>query len=162
MLPNDSISGTTRLAPFALRLAVAAAFLGVAGCASTPEGEAQELAGCYYFEQDATAQALSLPWGVRLTTDTLTGWPPLDQQPNTHTAVTLVGVDETADFPFGYWQALPGDSVRIGYPGAGGFVLDLTARDGVLEGTARPVGDAGLGAREMRGVRLGLARCPGE
>lgn len=136
--------------------------LALASCASTPNGDPGEIAGCYYFQQDATAESLNLPWGVRLTTDSLTGWPPMDQQPNTHTAITLVGPDETADFPFGYWQDLPGDSLRIGYPGTGGFVLDLARADGVLEGTARSVGDAGLGPREAHSVRLDLARCPGE
>lgn len=143
-----------------LLTAPALALLAMAACASTPNGDAQEIAGCYYFQQDATAQSLNLPWGVRLTTDSLTGWPPIDQQPNTHRAVTLVGPGETADFPFGYWQALPGDSVRIGYPGTGGFVLDLTYAEGVLEGTARPVGDAGGGSRETHSIRLGLASCP--
>lgn len=145
-----------------LLTAPAFTLLALTACASAPNGDPQEIAGCYYFQQDATAEALNLPWGVRLTTDSLTGWPPIDQQPNTHRAVTLVGPNEIADFPFGYWQALPGDSVTIGYPGMGGLVLELSRANGVLEGAAHPVGDAGLGARESHPVRLSLARCPGE
>lgn len=134
----------------------------VAGaCASSPNGTAQEIAGCYYFEQDDTARELNLPWGVRLTTDSLTDAPHLEQ-PNTYRAVTLRGPDETTDFPFGYWRALPGDSVRIGYPSMGGFVLNLTLEEGWLTGRAHPVGDAGIGPRESHAVRLQHARCPGE
>lgn len=133
--------------------------LAAGACASTPEGSAQEMAGCYYFEQDATARQLNLPWGVRLTADSLTGWPPLDQQPETFTAVTLIRPGETRDTPFGYWQAR-GDSVRIGYPGMGGFSVELSRQDSVLVGTARGVGDAGLGPRDTHAVRLSRARCP--
>jgi hypothetical protein len=136
------------------------AVLVVGACASTPNGTAQELAGCYYFEQDATARELNLPWGVHLTADALTGWEPLDQEPDTYTAVTLVGPDETQDFPFGYWQDRGADSVRIGYPSMGGFVLELTLEDGHLVGTARGVGDAGLDQRPTHDIRLQRAGCP--
>ncbi len=141
---------------------IAAPFLvlAVASCASTPDGAAQEGAGCYYFEQDATARELNLPWGVRLTADSLTGWPSMDQEPETYTAVTLVGPDETQDFPFGYWQTRGPDSLRIGYPSMGGFVLDLVLGDGHLAGTALPVGDAGIGKRPRHDVRLQRAACP--
>lgn len=140
-----------------LLLLVAAA---AGACATTPNGVAQDVAGCYYFEQDATARQLSLPWGVQLTADSLTGWPPIDQEPDTYTAVTLTSPERTDDFPFGYWQARGVDSVRIGYPSMGGFVLDLAVQDSQLVGTAQPVGDAGLGDRPTHTVRLDRARCP--
>lgn len=136
------------------------ALVATAACASTPGGAAQELAGCYYFEQDATARQLNLPWGVQLTADPLSGWPPIDQQPDTYTAVTLTDAQRTDDFPFGYWQVRSGDSIRIGYPSMGGFVLDLAVQDSQLVGTATPVGDAGLGDRPTHSVRLDRARCP--
>lgn len=148
-----------------LRRSVPAFFLALGAavaCASSPDGIAQDMAGCYYFVQDETARQLNLPWGVRLTTDSLTDAPHLDEQPNTYRAITLRGPDRTTDFPFGYWQALPGDSVRIGYPSMGGFVLDLSLDAARLSGMARPVGDAGLGPREPHAVRLDRARCPGE
>ncbi len=134
--------------------------LAAAACASTPNGAAQEVAGCYYFEQDATARQLNLPWGVHLTADSLTGWPPLDQEPETYRAVTLVGPDEIQDFPFGYWQNRGPDSVRIGYPSMGGFVVNLVREDDYLTGTAIPVGDAGMGDRTRHAVRLQHAACP--
>ncbi len=134
----------------------------VAGaCASTPDGSAQDLAGCYYFEQDATARELNLPWGVRLTAEPLTGWPPLEQEEDVRVAVTLIGEEETADHPFGYWRPMADDSVRIGYPGTGGFVVDLVVGESELVGTATPVGDAGLDDRPVHDVRLMHARCPG-
>ncbi len=148
---------TFRASAPALFLALAAA-----ACASSPNGAARDLAGCYYFEQDETARQLNLPWGVRLTADSLTDAPHLDQQPNTYRAVTLRGTGHTTDFPFGYWQALPGDSVRIGYPSMGGFVLNLAVVDGSLTGQAIPVRDAGFGPRDPHAVRLDRARCPGE
>lgn len=141
-------------------LAAILAATALMACASTPGGAAQELAGCWYFEQDATARDLNLPWGVRLTADSLTGWPGVHERPGTRTAITLVRPGETAGFPFGYWRALPGDSVRIGYPGMGGFALDLVVSDGALTGQARPVGDAGLGERRPSPVRLARAGCP--
>lgn len=128
-------------------------------CASTPEGAAQDIAGCYYFEQDATARELNLPWGVRLTADSLDGWPPLDQEPEVYVAVTLIGPDESRGTPFGYWQAR-GDSIRLGYPGMGGFAVNLAVQDTALVGTARGVGDAGFGPRPTHQVRLVRARCP--
>lgn len=136
------------------------AALAAGACASTPGGAAQEVAGCYYFEQDATARQLNLPWGVHLTADTLSGWPPIDQEPDTYTAVTLTSPERTDDFPFGYWQARGADSIRIGYPSMGGFVLDLAVQDSQLVGTATSVGDAGLGDRPTHTVRLDRARCP--
>lgn len=143
-----------------LRLLLLPALL-VSACASSPEGAAQELSGCYYFERDATARELNLPWGVQLTDQPLEGWP-IGQQEGVRRAVTLKGPDQTADFPFGYWQA-KADSVRLGYPGMGGFLVDLAVEEQALEGTARPVGDAGVDEeRPVHPVRLTLARCPGE
>lgn len=147
---------TLRRIALALSLAVA----GSVACASTPGASSQALVGCFYFQQDDAARDLGLPWGVELTGDSLTGWPSLDQQPETYVATTLRGPDETRDFPFGYWQSQPGDSVRIGYPGGGGLVLELTGSDDELSGIARPVGDAGLGPRESHPVSLQRARCP--
>lgn len=143
--------------PLALALLLA---LVASACATTQEGDAQSMEGCYYFQQDETARELNLPWGVRLTTDSLTGWPPLEQEPGVYEAVTLRGPDRTTRFPFGFWQSLPGDSVRIGYPGSGGFSLDLAVESDALVGVAVPVGDAGLGPRTPRAVRLDRARCP--
>lgn len=143
-----------------IRLLLPLALLAGA-CASSPDGHAQDLSGCYYFEQDATARSLNLPWGVRLTTEPLTGWPALEREEGVRVAVTLIGEEETADHPFGYWRPLADDSVRLGYPGTGGFVVDLAVGESELVGTATPVGDAGLGDRPVHDVRLMHARCPG-
>lgn len=134
--------------------------LTVGACVSTPNGDAQDLAGCYYFEQDATAQRIGMPWGVQLTADSLTDFAPLDQQPDTYVAVTLHGPERTRDFPFGYWQKREADSVRIGYPSLGAWSLDLTVEEGRLIGTAQEVGDAGLAERRSYPVQLQRARCP--
>lgn len=134
-----------------------------AACASTPSGaDARDHVGCYYFEQDRTAADLNLPWGVELREDSLTNPPTRPGEPVSRVAVTLRSETETTSFPFGYWQALPGDTVRIGYSGMGGLSLRLTVRDDALVGTARPVGDAGLGPRDSHAVRLDRARCPGQ
>ncbi len=147
---------------FALAAAALAGALAAA-CASTPEpSDDRALAGCYYFVQDATARELNLPWGVELSGDSLTTPPTRPGDPVSRVAVTLRDETRTTSFPFGYWQAIPGDSVRIGYPGMGGFDLRLAVRDAALEGTAIPVGDAGFGPRDPHAVRLDRARCPGE
>lgn len=150
------------MSPMTFRYSAPAILLAAAAvaCASTQAGDAQDVAGCYYFEQDATARQLNLPWGVRLTTEPLTGWPALEG--SAYVAVTLWDVDRTTDFPFGYWQTTAVDSIRIGYPGMGGFSLELTPENGVLEGVAVPMGDAGLGPRTPHPIRLQHARCPGE
>lgn len=134
--------------------------LAAAGCASSPDGEAQGVEGCWYFVQDDVAQELNLPWGVRLTDDVLTGWPAFDAESGARVAITLVGPDAMADNPFGYWQPLEGDSVRLGYPGMGGFAVRLAWAQDRLEGTARPVGDALMGERPRHPVALTRARCP--
>jgi hypothetical protein len=151
-----------------LRALLAIPLLAYAGgCATTPGPAADALPGCYYFEQDAAAQALQLPWGVRLTADSLTGWPAIQQRPDVRRAVTLTGTDATATYPFGYWRPLAGDSVEIGYPAGGGLLLRLAIEADGLAGTARPVGDvvAQPGIVEdaaLQRVRLTRARCPDE
>jgi hypothetical protein len=85
-----------------LRILLAAPLLAyAASCATTPGPAAEALTGCYYFEQDATAQALRLPWGVRLLADSLSGWPAIQQRPDVRRAVTLTGTASTAAYPFG-------------------------------------------------------------
>lgn len=130
-----------------------------AACASTPDGAAQELAGCYYFERDDAAQRLQLPWGIQLLPAPLENPPATAARPNTFQAVTLVNEERVAGHPFGYWR-LEGDSLEIGYPTGGGLVLDLALIDDGLTGTALPVGDAGFEPRTREPVRLMLARCP--
>jgi hypothetical protein len=133
----------------------------LAGCASSPDGADERLVGCWFFERDAAARELNLPWGVRLLGDSLAGWPTVDRARGTpRVAVTLRGRGRTADHPFGYWQATAEDSVRIGYPGTGGLLLALELEEQAMEGTARPVGDAGLEPRATHPVRLTRARCP--
>ncbi len=129
-------------------------------CASSPDGAAQELAGCYYFVQDETARELNLPWGVELTSDSLAS-PFLKGQENVRAAITLSDVERTADFPFGYWQPLTDQTLRLGYPGMGGFTVDLTVEGTELSGRIAGVGDVATGApmRSAR-VRLTRARCP--
>lgn len=129
-------------------------------CASSPDGAAQELAGCYYFEQDETARELNLPWGVQLTTDSLDS-PFLEGQENVRAAITLADGERTADFPFGYWQPLTEETLRLGHPGMGGFTVDLTIDGDALSGRLAGEGDVATGA-PMRSfpVRLTRARCP--
>lgn len=139
-------------------------------CASTPNGEKAGAAGCYYFEQDAGARDLNLPWGVRFEDGPLEGWPALSEQEGVHPASTLRQEGET-DFPFGYWAETHA-GIEIGYPGGGGLVLELTWEGGqegkhrTLVGLARPAGDAmppgGASARVLYTVRLERAQCPGE
>lgn len=136
-----------RVVPGAL-LALAA----VAGCAGSPEpegsaaGKAADLGGdwprCYYFERNEGARTLNLPWGIRLSRDTLgRGWLITAQREEVRAAETLTG-SGTQDHPFGYWWEVPGtDSLEIGYPGGGGIVLDVLWLDSRLEGTAMDAGD---------------------
>lgn len=140
---------------------------GVLGsaCVSTPDAPLDEVAGCYYFERDAAAESLRLPWGVRLLADSLTGWPAWAQRPEVRRAVTLVDYEESAAHPFGYWRPLGRDSLEVGYPGGGGLVLRLAVEPARLVGTARPVGDVlrppgELPAPSVHPVALLHARCP--
>lgn len=145
-----------------------AALLLASACASTGSANAPErLAGCYYFLQDATAESLRLPWGVRLVDEPLDGWPALQQLEGVRLATTLTPEGDE-DHPFGYWRPLEGDSVQIGYPAGGGLSLRLMPEPDLahLEGIARPVGDVrpldGDAAPGPTPVRLMRARCPEE
>lgn len=147
-----------------MRVSLVSVSLLVAGaCASAPQGTAQDLIGCYYFEQDAAARELNLPWGVELKSDSLTSWPPLRRQENVRVAVTLLGPNETGDFPFGYWQVLGDETgaIRLGYPGMGGFTAELTVEENQLSGLLGGEGDVPSSA-ELRATRVRLvrARCP--
>lgn len=118
--------------------------------------------GCWYFEQDDAARQLVLPWGVRLAADTLTGWPAMDARGGARVAATLAPGEELGH-PFGYWLELSGDSIQVGYPGGGGLSLRLEVSESVLQGSARPVGDAlplNAPARTTHAVRLTRAMCP--
>jgi hypothetical protein len=135
-----------------------------AACMTTPAPPAFPI-GCYYFERDATAERLNLPWGVQLLADSLQGWPVIQQRDGVRRAVTLVTLGETTNFPFGYWLPLAADSVEIGYPAGGGLLLELRAQPGRLTGVARALGDAmPPGAfdqpRPVEIVALTHARCP--
>ena len=65
--------------------------------------------------RDAAATTLNLPWGVRLDSVELTGWPALDARGGGMRAATLTA-EGAADHPFGYWMTIDGDSIEIGYP----------------------------------------------
>jgi hypothetical protein len=143
-----------------------------AGCGTWPQTGIEALAGCWYFEQDAVARELQLPWGVRLMDRPLDGWPALERLDGVKLAATLTrGGDR--DHPFGYWRLFPrGDSVHLGHPGGGGFAVDagvVPNDDGwpELAGAARPTGDVmpapgDEATRAARSVRLTRARCPEE
>ena len=140
------------------------AALTVGACASTPDSQAQELAGCWYFERSDVARALNLPWGVRLTGDTLEAWPIARQLEGVRHAATLTPEGDR-DHPFGYWRRAAPDSVEIGYPGGGGLVLQLhQVEEQRMRGTAIPAGDVMVPGRPepepQAPVVLFLAQCP--
>jgi hypothetical protein len=118
------------------------------GCATTDVAPATALAGCWYFDRTVAAEQLNLPWGVELRTDSVQGWPGIQQLPEVRRAVTLLDGTRVVDFPFGYWRALRADSIEIGYPAGGGLLLSLAvqppppAEAAALAGTARALGDA--------------------
>jgi hypothetical protein len=120
----------------------------VGGCATAHVAPADTLAGCWYFDRTAAAERLNLPWGVELRTDSVQGWPAIQQLTNVRRAVTLIDATRVEDFPFGYWRALRSDSVEIGYPAGGGLLLSLAVQPPppalatALAGTARALGDA--------------------
>ena len=114
--------------------------------------------GCWYFDRDAAATTLNLPWGVRLDSVELTGWPALDARGGGMRAATLTA-EGTADHPFGYWMTIDGDSIEIGYPAGGGLVLRLAPGETAMTGTARDVGDVRPSAATPA-VRLTRAQCP--
>jgi hypothetical protein len=151
----------------AARAALLAAVLPLlAGCMTTPDPAPADEARCYYFERDAGAEALRLPWGVMLLPDPLEGWPAIQQLPGVRQAATLVGHEQAASFPFGYWRPLGVDSLEIGYPAGGGIVMALEAEPMRLAGVAREVGDAlppgaaSAGSRPATRVSLVRAQCP--
>jgi hypothetical protein len=146
------MSGRVRGVVFVRRavrlLAAGLVVLGAASCATTPPAAPAVPFGCWYFERDAAAERLNLPWGVRLLEDTLTGWPAIQQLPGVRRALTLIDHGETAAHPFGYWRPVGDDSLEIGYPAGGGLLLRVDAAEASaepgaarLEGTARATGD---------------------
>lgn len=149
----------SRIAMIPLALA-----LTVTACASAPRSSGPSLEGCWFFDAGEATTALRLPEGVRLTGDTLEGWPAIQQRGNVRVAVTLTG-NGSADYPFGYWLRESADSVEIGYPAGGGIVLDLEVAGRVLRGTARALGDTQPYGREdgpprSLPVRLDAGACP--
>lgn len=149
----------------------ASALLGTAlglalfACVSTPdEPAAPDPIGCWYFEQNAATLEIGLPWGVRLSEDTLEGWHALAARGgNARRAATLVPAAADADHPFGYWLVLSRDSLEIGYPAGGGILVRVAFTDTSMTGEARPLGDAirlGAGPRSAHPVRLMRAQCP--
>jgi len=151
-------------------LTLAAAALTSAACAgnAAPPG-GPELPGCYYAERNEAARVLGLPWGIELLTDSLTGWPAIQQLAGVRQARTLTPAGPQ-DHPFGYWRPLAaGDSVELGYPGGGAVLLELAvSADGhTLDGTGRALGDARpIGAPRqdtaVAPVILRQARCPAD
>ena len=133
-----------------------------AACVSAPAATASDPVGCWYFDRDATATALNLPWGIRLDEDALTGHAGLEQRGEPRIAATL-DPDGERGHPFGYWLPIAGDSIEVGYPAGGGILLRLAGGDTSLGGSARELGDAmtpGAGPRTPRAVRLTRAQCP--
>jgi hypothetical protein len=148
-----------------MALAAAATSAALAwACGGAPEQpDPRHVIGCHFFVQDDVAEALGLPWGVRLLDQPLEGWPNLAGT-GARRATTLTGWDEM-DHPFAYWVRTAEDSIRIGYPAGGGLVLDLALENGAFEGRARPVGDileppAALPDRPTHRVRMVWALCP--
>jgi hypothetical protein len=127
----------------ALRAALCVAMTAALGaCASGASSQPSALAGCYQFERNAGARALGLPWGFVLEDAPLgAGWPLVGDRPGVQRALTATSPTGRADAPFGYW-APAGDSIEIGHPGGGGFVLTLAAAGQDLTGQGVAVGDA--------------------
>lgn len=146
----------------AATLAVVVALLGA--CASAGERlSAQQLAGCYYFERNDVARELNLPWGVRLTEDSLQGWPAMAARHALRAATLSTEGDQ--DHPFGYWLTIDSDSVEIGYPAGGSLVVRVAPDGQRMVGTVRALGDAvpppGVArAATAQPVMLQHALCP--
>ena len=145
---------------------VPAVLLLAAACANAPrqtEAGPRSLPGCYSFVDSEADRAFRLPEGVRLTEDTLTGWPAIMQRGDVNVAVTLTARG-TADYPFGYWLEEADGSVEIGYPAGGGIVLDVERDGQALVGTARALGDTAPPGetpdRRALPVRLERRSCP--
>ena len=156
---------TSRPATRAARLLLLGLVAGGLGCATAgPPPSIEELAGCYFFEQDDEARALRLPDGIHLTPRPLEGWPAIMQRGGVKVAVTLTD-QGPADYPFGYWLLEDDGALEVGYPAGGGIVLHLEGTTDRLEGTARTFGDTfsypdeDAGAREVP-VTLMRGRCP--
>lgn len=136
--------------------------LGFLGCPHNAQhATSADPVGCWYFERDAAATALNLPWGVQLDGDALTGWPALERRGGARVARTIQA-EGAAQHPFGYWM-MAGDSIEIGHPGGGGLLLTLDARATAMSGVATALGDAitpNSSARTPRAVRLTRAQCP--
>ena len=133
-----------------------------AACVTAPATTSSDPVGCWYFERDAAATALNLPWGIRLSGDDLTGHAGLAARGEPRVAVTL-DPDAERDHPFGYWLPIAGDSLEVGYPAGGGIVLRVSRGDTSFSGTARELGDAmlpGAAPRTPHAVRLIRAQCP--
>lgn len=159
MIGGAGFGGANRVIPGLIPILVAASCASSGGLPAV-----QDLAGCYYFERDAGAEEMRLPWGIRLREASLVGWPAMSAREGVREATTLTGRSED-DHPFGYWTLSQGDSLEVGYPGGGGLVLRVTVDDHDLSGTVRAVGDVRRPgeprtARPDRPVRLIWARCP--
>ena len=143
---------------------VGAGLLTATACASSPNGAAQGLPGCYFFEPGETTETFRTATGVRLTDQPLEGWPGIMRRGNVKVAVTLRREGE-ADYPFGYWLQESADSVEIGYPSGGVVVLKLVREGDALKGTGYAQGDTWSYGEEPAGptqfpVRLERGDCP--
>ena len=132
--------------------------LAALACMTTPAADPASPIGCWYFARDAAAAAFNLPWGIRLDSAELTGWPTLDARGGGRAAVTLKA-EGPADHPFGYWRELDGDSIEVGYPAGGGIALRLARGELEMSGSARDLGDVNPSAARPA-VRLTRAQCP--
>lgn len=142
----------------------AAALVGAACASAGARDGVDELVGCYQFEVSADSRALGLPWGFELSDEPLEGWSAL---PDAREAVTRLTATRVADHPFGFWEPVPegGDSIRVGHPGGGGFLLVLAPEGQDLLGRGRAVGDAvapgqAAGERPERAVVARRVLCP--
>ena len=143
-----------------IRLATCAV-IALPACVSAPAATPADPVGCWYFERDAHATALNLPWGVRLLENELADAPAHEDA----RAARTLHADGEAEFPFGFWAPIAGDSIVVGYPAGGGLVLRLAGGDTSMHGIARPVGDVivpGATARADRPVHLSRAQCPAD
>jgi hypothetical protein len=126
----------------AVALGAALAFGMGESCPNEAMQAASSIAGCYQFQYDAGAKALGLPWGVVLEDAALgPGWPLVSDRPGVRRATTALSATERADHPFGYWAPAKGDSIEIGHPGGGGFVLTLAPSGQDLIGRGYAAGD---------------------
>lgn len=165
----------SRARSYGVAALVVAGAVAASACASSPRTTGlQTLLGCWRFERDSVARALSLPWGVRFLERRLAGWPAMEGLEDVRAAATLTDSTLARDYPFGYWRLTAGgDSIQMGYPGGGGLVADLAFNPGEddatgarLDGTVRGVGDvvpldSPVRADVRRPVLLAQVGCPG-